>query len=220
MIRMVKALTVVFALAMPGIANAATATFDFTKEARSASVAGQRYIKDGVSLHVTSAMYNGLFAFHMGAVGQIYNNGLFTRVRAGDIDYVDGYRENDVAVFNFDQEVHIDRIILNSFNNDNFSEAITKPESFAFFSDSDGDGKVELRDQTLKQRNYEFPNTAMTYGTVFGIGSLFEGTEFYIDSITVTTVSAVPLPPAALLFGGAVMGLGWITRRRKAAKPS
>ncbi|MCG8490943.1 MAG: VPLPA-CTERM sorting domain-containing protein, partial [Sneathiellales bacterium] len=90
----------------------------------------------------------------------------------------------------------------------------------AFFSDSDGDGRVELRDQTLKQRNYEFPDTAMTYGTLFGIGAMFEGTEFYIDSITVSTVSAVPLPPAALLFGGAVVGLGWITRRRKAATPS
>lgn len=37
------------------------------------------------------------------------------------------------------------------------------------------------------------------------------GTEFYISS---ATVSAVPLPPALLLLGSALLGLGYISRRR------
>ena len=36
----------------------------------------------------------------------------------------------------------------------------------------------------------------------------------YIDDVQ---ISAVPLPPAMLLFGGAMLGLGWLSRRRKAA---
>lgn len=35
----------------------------------------------------------------------------------------------------------------------------------------------------------------------------------YIDDVQ---ISAVPLPPAVLLFGAAMMGLGWVSRRRKA----
>ena len=36
----------------------------------------------------------------------------------------------------------------------------------------------------------------------------------FIDDVQ---ISAVPLPPAMLLFGGAMLGLGWLSRRRKAA---
>ncbi|WP_169567877.1 hypothetical protein [Sneathiella limimaris] len=36
----------------------------------------------------------------------------------------------------------------------------------------------------------------------------------YIDDVQ---LSAVPLPPAMLLFGGAMLGLGWLSRRKKAA---
>jgi hypothetical protein len=47
-------------------------------------------------------------------------------------------------------------------------------------------------------------------GTVFEFS--YVDTQFYLEAIT---VSAVPLPPALLLFGAALAGLGWIGRRRK-----
>ncbi|MCG8492780.1 MAG: VPLPA-CTERM sorting domain-containing protein, partial [Sneathiellales bacterium] len=36
----------------------------------------------------------------------------------------------------------------------------------------------------------------------------------YLDEVR---ISAVPLPPAVLLFGAALAGLGWLGRRRKAS---
>lgn len=47
-------------------------------------------------------------------------------------------------------------------------------------------------------------------GTIFEFINVDE--EFYIDTLTVT---AIPLPPAILLFGAALFGLNWLGRRRK-----
>jgi hypothetical protein len=44
------------------------------------------------------------------------------------------------------------------------------------------------------------------------------GVDAYFDNITITTdVSAVPVPAAAWLFGSALLGLGGLARRKKAA---
>jgi hypothetical protein len=54
-------------------------------------------------------------------------------------------------------------------------------------------------------------------GTTFDFAFLDEnlgGDQFYLSS---ATVSAVPLPPAVLLFGAALGGLGFLSRRRKQA---
>jgi len=59
------------------------------------------------------------------------------------------------------------------------------------------------------------PFPAMLMGTEFDFKYLLaKGSDwqFYIDSIT---VSAVPLPPALLLFGAALGGIGFLGRRRK-----
>jgi len=47
-------------------------------------------------------------------------------------------------------------------------------------------------------------------GTKFEFSYVDE--EFYIDTLTVT---AIPLPPAKALFGAALFGLNWLSRRRK-----
>ncbi len=51
------------------------------------------------------------------------------------------------------------------------------------------------------------------------IALLNDGTGIYDydDFALRISVTAIPLPPAVLLFGGALIGLGWLTRRRKLA---
>ncbi|MEP3248170.1 MAG: hypothetical protein ABJN40_20930 [Sneathiella sp.] len=53
-----------------------------------------------------------------------------------------------------------------------------------------------------------FTNFDGLTGTTFELK--WAGTDFYIAKI-----SAVPLPPAVLLFGAALAGLGWLGRRRR-----
>lgn len=56
--------------------------------------------------------------------------------------------------------------------------------------------------------------TAGDYTLEFWAGGEDDKLGGYIDDVQ---ISAVPLPPAMLLFGGAMLGLGWLSRRRKAA---
>ncbi len=100
--------------------------------------------------------------------------------------------------------------------NHTFAEQINgRPETFAYFADVDGDGRVELQDQTLKDTTLTFATGLMREGNLFGIGAMLEGTDFYLASVTVSTISAVPLPPALLVFASALGGLGWFSRRRR-----
>lgn len=55
-----------------------------------------------------------------------------------------------------------------------------------------------------------FTNFNDISGTVFDLR--WADTDFYLAN-----VSAVPLPPAVLLFGASLLGLGWLGRRRKSA---
>ncbi|WP_025898218.1 VPLPA-CTERM sorting domain-containing protein [Sneathiella glossodoripedis] len=55
--------------------------------------------------------------------------------------------------------------------------------------------------------------TAGTYTLEFWAGGADDTLGGYIDDVQ---ISAVPLPPAVLLFGAAMLGLGWVSRRRKA----
>lgn len=55
--------------------------------------------------------------------------------------------------------------------------------------------------------------TAGTYTLEFWASGAEDTLGGYIDNVQ---ISAVPLPPAVLLFGAAMMGLGWVSRRRKA----
>jgi hypothetical protein len=65
------------------------------------------------------------------------------------------------------------------------------------------------------------PNTPISYGgqTVFGPGTYqlsFFDSSFATEGETTFTLSAVPLPPAALLLGGLLGGLAWRARRKAA----
>lgn len=57
-----------------------------------------------------------------------------------------------------------------------------------------------------------FQESAGSVIALFGDGA---GDSDYDDLAVRISVTAVPLPPAALLFGGAMIGLGWLSRRRK-----
>lgn len=57
-----------------------------------------------------------------------------------------------------------------------------------------------------------FQESAGSVIALFGDGA---GDSDYDDLALRISVTAVPLPPAILLFGGAMIGLGWLSRRRK-----
>lgn len=59
-----------------------------------------------------------------------------------------------------------------------------------------------------------FQESSTSVIALFGDGA---GDLDYDDMAMRISVTVVPLPPAVLLFGGALIGLGWLARRRKLA---
>jgi len=197
------------------LASAATTTFNFTTDSFAPSSVGINFLSDGIGLTVLSGFYNGSDGIQAGFAGQTIGSGIYVRQSISDEPYIDGSGLNDVAILQFDQNVRIESIGLREFNH-TFAEQINgRPETFAYFADVDGDGKVELQDQTLKDTSLTFVTGLMREGNLFGIGAMLEGTDFYLASVTVSTISAVPLPPAFLVFASALGGLGWFSRRRR-----
>ena len=94
----------------------------------------------------------------------------------------------------FDREVTLS---VSAFNNHNIVVA-----GLVDFS-VDGGAFVALEMSNLA-------NFASHLGTMFEFR--YNDAEFYLGGVQ---VSAVPLPPAVLLFGAALFGLGWLGRRRK-----
>lgn len=60
-----------------------------------------------------------------------------------------------------------------------------------------------------------FQENAHSIIALFGDG---RGDNDYDDMAVRISVTAVPLPPSLLLFGGALLGLGWVARKKKLNK--
>ncbi len=60
-----------------------------------------------------------------------------------------------------------------------------------------------------------FQENAHSIIALFGDG---RGDNDYDDMAVRISVTAVPLPPSLLLFGGALLGLGWVARKKKFTK--
>lgn len=178
------------------------ATFDFTTEDRYNSSFTMN--KEGIGLTVKSAYLkdNGTVREY----GKLVSNSEGLGVSTGwwDSDNIDGEGKDELVIFEFSKEVKIDTIIFGTEDNDN---------EFTFFAGSPllmiGAGYEVDAVWTLNN----FINS------MFGIGAdsghWHQKNHFTIKSMT---VSAVPLPSSIVLFGGALLGIGWLSRRKMKAK--
>lgn len=196
-------------------AQAAT-TFDFTDGDRAQTTGNLSYTEDGLTLNASSAKWSGGTNVDSGRIGQRDNHGLFTNFGILDPNVIDGFRQDDIAVLSFDRDVYLEEVSFNHYDGTItiplVGEVLIDPDKFAFFFDSDDDGDLELIDPALDGNPFGFTGGLLKAGDLFGIGAIGKFDNFYLASATVT---AVPLPPAMALFGGAVLGLGWLARRRK-----
>ncbi len=120
-----------------------------------------------------------------------------------DSPVIDGFGANDVAIFDFSKTVEL---VSATFG------FIGSNDQFTLFVDDFNDGSLEVK-------GFDFDPTGSGYSfapgfisNLFGIGAVDNNDRFTVKSLT---VSVVPLPPSLILFGGALLGLGWISRRKK-----
>jgi len=198
-----------------GQVYAASVTFDFTTGNRAYSSTGLGYVSDGVGLTVKSGRA-GLEARPWGSVGQVDGLGISIDGPSDNDPRIDSDGANEVAILEFDQQVRIESFSFSEFRDPVADQNDSSLESYAYFADSDADGLPELELSNLVVFDLSSATRLLLDGRFFGVGAMSVDADFYLASVTVTAISAVPLPPAALLFGGAVAGLGWIVRRRRA----
>ena len=128
----------------------------------------------------------------------------------GDGDQVDGSFGNDVLVFTFDQNVILESISFGNVDgNDDFAFGGVSGSSFTRI--------VNFQDVASSVLVSTFASPAQATGLAFGIGAIGSADNFTIKRLKVSAVSAIPLPPAMLLLGTAIIGLGAISRRRRKA---
>ncbi len=209
-------------LLMTASAHAATTTFDFTDGNKSQTTGTLNYSADGIDLSVSSARYydpagaHPLGVYDYGDIGQSNGNGLYIQWGMFEDHQIDGNGKDEVAVFQFSQNVTLESISFNYYQNDS-----NGADAFAFFFDSDDDGKLELVNGNLDANSsdtYMFLNAFLKTGNMFGIGAIDGAHDFKIASLTVSNLSVVPLPAGLPLYGAGLVILGFIGWRRKRKK--
>jgi len=166
---------------------------------------------DGISLNVRASSFNDNGGVWNGGAPNPANpqrvvtttaNGLgimsINSSNHQDDTEFEGIGRNDVAIFDFSRKVVIDSVTFVNFDSG---------DHFSFFAGVD----------PIRSKGFDFAQNADLSGwqsKMFGIGARYDEDDFYIESITVT---AVTLPPSILLFGAALIGGEWLSRRRKQA---
>lgn len=192
--------------------HAATATFDFTTETTIFTASPMPFSEGGLSVDVSSAMYVDPSVWDNGAVRTELGKGLGVRFGAGDQDLaIDAEYGKDLVIFDFSEDVSLKSITFTGFDDG---------ERFLVFNDNAVEGNLQPGDLLNASPSGIFDLSTLgpeVMGDLFAIGALTGSSSFYIAELTVEygNISAVPLPPAMLLFAGALGGLGWIARRRK-----
>ncbi len=195
--------------------QAATATFVFNDAYRTWTASPYSFTEGGLTLNVSSNLLSAPDVWDGGAVRTTTENGLEVRGGGSDTnDLIDGSGTDELVRFDFSETVTIKSVTL-TVNEDQ--------DQFYYFTDFIIPGTLELvpdpRDANPTGDVYMF-STLFDTSNLFGIGAVGDDVAFGIASLTVEygNVSAVPLPPAMLLFAGALGGLGWLSRRRKKAQ--
>ncbi len=219
---MKKILAALFALTMSCTAVQA-ATFDFTDIDKAKTSGTLTYSSGGINLKVSSARHHDphgsapLGVYGYGKIGQSKGNGLYIDVGLVDNHEIDGRGPNEVAMFEFDQSVTIESVSFTHVDSD---------DTFSFFYDDHSDGiltndEVDLNIDIPGSGDYSFNDAFIS--SLFGIGAndgscgwfSCEVNDFKIASITVNTISAVPLPAALPLYGAGMAIIGFLGWRRK-----
>lgn len=118
---------------------------------------------------------------------------------------IDGKNANEAVQFLFDTAVRLVSITFGKVDGN---------DDFDFYFDG-GSGLTEQQDDIDIPDGGKFAFANLWMGTLFGIGADGQHDNFTIKKIEVAEVTAIPLPAAFPLFGAALLGLGFIVRRRR-----
>ncbi|MEH6525801.1 MAG: VPLPA-CTERM sorting domain-containing protein [Sneathiella sp.] len=165
-------------------------------------------ITSGRAINPSGQGYNNAYVQDSGNVTR-NTNGMGVRSAGDGSGEVDGYGNDDVLIFSFDSAV---KLISAEFTNVDY-------DVFTLWFDDDGNGS--LYGDRVGTGNpgdpfgglYTF--TSDYIGTLFGFGAESSNDYWRVASITANSISAVPVPAALPLFGAALLGMGFLARRRK-----
>jgi hypothetical protein len=169
-------------------------SFDFSQDGIGLSAFTGR--QDGSN--VTTNVNDWLYQSNSNGLG-MYSSG------NGKNKEIDGKNANEAVKFLFDTAVQLVSITFGKVDSN---------DDFDFYFE-DGSGLSEQQDDIdiPNSRTYGFAD--LWIGKLFGIGADGRHDNFTIKKIEVAAVTAIPLPAAFPLFGAALLGIGYIARRRR-----
>ena len=121
---------------------------------------------------------------------------------------VDGSQGNEAVRLTFESEVYLNTI---------YFDYVGSNDDFNYRVDGGSWGYEDIVGPYHGNDGHYTFSLPGLLGTVFDIAAWYSNDDFKLRGVEYTAVSAVPLPPAVLMFGAALLGLGWVKRRKQAA---
>ncbi|MEE2690314.1 MAG: VPLPA-CTERM sorting domain-containing protein [Pseudomonadota bacterium] len=215
------------AVALSAATSAGAATFNLASSAGASSytngsIHGYQMTVDGITLTVTIGHYTDAGVITEGAHGArptIYNGyGTGSKYNSSDEHTIDGNGYNEVVLLRFSEDVILESVLFGYFFSD---------DHFDFFADND-DPDTALNylysGIDIPGSSYLSPGAGLYVfaniwqGNIFGIGASGKYDAFKLKGLTVSKLPEVPLPAALPLFLAGAAGVGFMSRRRKAAR--
>ncbi len=214
---------ILLALGAWNVADAATYTFDFSTLSPTSTTGGSNYgntktytqtnsVEGNLTVKVSAGyLYNNNTQNSSNAMlGQYMGYGLGVTNSSTDEHYVDNCTSascgrTDYVLFDFSKDVTIEKIVLTVFADGDFSY-----NSGAWNSTATN---VEYKG------NSTFTLTSTSVDDIWRVFASLSNSDKSADKFKIksVTVSTVPLPAAAWLFGSALLGMIGIGRRRRHA---
>jgi hypothetical protein len=196
---------------LSGLAGVIVAGFISVQPASAVTFAGNYSVDahdSGNGLLIETNLLNGgNLNFNLNSVGQSHTTNLFTIwTDETDVGWDDKTPRPITATFNFTSPVGTGSVGGSTVGQSVFYGIIQA-------------GSVTWNPATFNLGNYVL--SVVLSNEIFNLGffGLHEGQKWgatVAGTFTLTSVSAVPLPPAVLLFASGLAGIGFLSRRRKA----